>query len=157
MPFRSLEILRGVFPELSGLEDARPVTRRKFCDIQHQSVFKGVANRKANGQKKAVLGALPQFKSVAERLRAFRLKVGFKPTLLVRIKSRDAIRSRSASFFLKFGHAVDAGSNHRVPPCGKRHLQASQHLSRPQLAPQHTFLSSLSCTSHQTVYSPPLA
>ena len=39
------------------------------------------ANRKANEQKEAVLGALPQFKSAAERLRAFRLKVGFKPTL----------------------------------------------------------------------------
>ena len=55
MPSRSLEILRGVFPELSGLEDARPVT---VCIsaiyIQHQSVCRGVANRKSNGQKKAV-------------------------------------------------------------------------------------------------------
>ena len=28
--------------------------------------------------------------------------------------------------FLKFGHAVDAGSNHRVPPCGKRHLRSTE-------------------------------
>ena len=102
----------------------------------------------ANKKRKAVLGAFPRFKSVAERLRAFQL--GFNVRLLF-----------YGSNLVTHQNSITIRQNSNTPSTRGQiivfRLVANVTFTSTEEAPnlllEQTLLS-LSCTSHQNVYPP---